>query len=212
MQADAFMRVPDKKGIKENKETNFISVFFLFLLISFCSLALFYSMPPVLAADNKENLSIVLINGEDIYIMSGESHTFFQDYQLYIKGTDTEGKRIWIELSRKGVPLQDSIVTQGSQFVYFQNSTEILNLTVSTIYEGSDGILVKFSPVYQYLDPKLPMPQTLDDSLVNTSNKNSSTHSELETQANGFDVPIFFLGLGTMLLATSFCVGKRKKK
>jgi hypothetical protein len=169
-------------------------------------------MSPALAADYKERLSIVLVDGEEIYIRSGYSHTFLQDYQLYIKGTDTEGKRIWIELSRKGVPLQDSIVTEGSQFVYSQNSTEILNLTVNTIYEGADGVLVRFSPVYQYLDPKLPMPQTPAESLANTSDNTSSSHSELETQADGFDMPLFFLVLGIMLLATSFFAGKGKKK
>ncbi|MFI5384130.1 MAG: S-layer protein domain-containing protein, partial [Methanosarcina thermophila] len=113
-------------------------------------------MSPSLAADNKEKLTIILIDGEEIYLRSGSSYTFLQDYQLYIKGTDTEGKRVWVELSRKGVPLQDAIVTEGSQFVYMQNSTEILNLTVNTIYAGADGVLVGFSPVYQYLDTRLP--------------------------------------------------------
>jgi len=206
------MRVPGKQGIKENKETNLVSVFSFFLLISLCSSVFFYFMSPALAAADKERLSIVLVDGDEIYIRSGYSHVFLQDYQLYIKGTDTEGKRIWIELSRKGVPLQDSIVTEGSQFVYSQNSTEILNLTVNTIYEGADGVLVRFSPVYQYLDPKLPMPQAPPESLANASDNTSSAHSELETQADGFDMPLFFLGLGTVLLATSFFAGKGKKK
>ncbi len=206
------MRVPGKQRIKENKETSFVSLFSFLILISLCFSIFFYSMSPALAADAKERLSIVLIDGDEIYIRSGYSHTFLQDYQLYIKGTDTEGKKIWIELSRKGVPLQDSIVTEGSQFVYFQNSTEILNLTVDTIYEGADGVLVKFSPVYQYLDPKLPMPQTPTESVANSSDNTSSSYPELETQADGFGMPLFFFGLGTMLLATSFFTGKRKKK
>jgi hypothetical protein len=169
-------------------------------------------MSSALAADDNERLSVILIDGGEIYIRSGYSHTFLQDYQLYIKGTDTEGKRIWIELSRRGVPLQDSIVTEGSQFVYSKSSTEILNLTVNTIYEGADGVLVKFSPVYQYLDPKLPIPQTPVESLANVSDNTSSSNSELETQADGFDMPLFFLGLGTMLLVAIFFSGKGKKK
>jgi len=206
------MRVPDKHGRKENKETNFVSVFSFFVLISLCSSIVFYSMSTALAVDNKERLSIVLINGEEIYIKSGNSHTFLQDYQLYVKGTDTEGKRIWIELRRKEVPLQDAIVTEGSQFVYSQNSTEVLNLTVDTIYEGADGVLVRFSPVYQYLDPRLPMPQTPAESLSNASDNTSSDRPQLETQAEGFDMPLFLFGLGTVLLATGFFAGKGKRK
>lgn len=203
------MLVPDKPGRKEDK----VSVFSLFLLISLCSSVVFYSMSPALAADSKERLTIVLIDGEEVYIRSGSSHTFLQDYQLYIKGTDTEGKRIWVELSRKGVLLQDAIVTEGSRFVYSpQNSTEVLNLTVNTIYEGADGVLVRFSPVYQYLDTRLPMPQNPAESHANDSDNTSSDFPEIETQAEGFDMPLFLLGLGTVLLATGFFAGKGKRR
>jgi hypothetical protein len=205
------MHVPDKQGRKEVKKTNFVSIFSFFLLISLCYSVIFHSMSPALA-DDKESLPIILVDGEEIFIRSGSSHTFLQDYQLYIKGTDTEGKRIWIELSRKGVSLKDAIVTEGSQFVYSQNSTEILNLTVSMIYEGSDCVLVKFSPVYQYLDSRLPMPQTPAESIANASYNTSSINPELETQAEGFDTHLIFLGLGTVFLATGFFAGKGKKK
>lgn len=218
------MRVPDEKRRKEIKGINLVSIFSFFLLISLC-FSVFYSITPVLAAaDNeikfsiipadKPSLSIIAINGEEIYIRSGYSHDFLQDYQLYVKGADTEGKRVWIELSRNGAPLQDDIVTEGSQFVYSQNSTEILNLTVDTIYEGADGVLVKFSPVYQYIDPRLPVPQTPTESIDNSSNNNtsSSTDPELETQAEGFDMPLFLLGMGAMILVTGFFAGKVKRK
>jgi hypothetical protein len=206
------MHVPDKHGKKEDKEINFVSVLSFFLLISVCSSIVFYSMSPALAADSKGKLTIVLVDGEEIYIRSGNSHAFLQDYQLYVKGTDTEGKRVWIELSRKGVALQDAIVIEGSQFVYSQNSTEILNLTVNTIYEGADGVLVRFSPVYQYLDTRLPMPQTPAETLANASDNTSSGRPDLETQAKGFDMPLFLFGLGTVLLATGFFAGKEKKR
>ncbi len=206
------MHVQDKHGRKEDKETNLIPVFSFFLLISLFFSVVFYSMSPALAADNKEKLSIVLIDGEEIYVRSGNSNTFLQDYQLYVKGTDTEGKRVWIELSRKGIPLQDAIVTEGSQFVYLQNSTEVLNLTVNTVYAGADGVLVRFSPVYQYLDPGLPMPETPIQSITNSSNNSSSDSPGLETQAEGFDMPFFLLVLGTVLLVTGFFAGKGKKK
>jgi hypothetical protein len=218
------MRVPDEKRRKEIKGINLVSIFSFFLLISLC-FSVFYSITPVLAAaDNeikfsiipadKPSLSIIAINGEEIYIRSGYSHDFLQDYQLYVKGADTEGKRVWIELSRNGVPLQDDIVTEGSQFVYSHNSTEILNLTVDTIYEGADGVLVKFSPVYQYIDPRLPVPQTPTESIDNSSNNNTSSSAdpELETQAEGFDMPLFLLGMGAMILVTGFFAGKVKRK
>ena len=83
---------------------------------------------------------------------------------------------------------------------------------MSRIYEGADGVLVKFSPVYQYLDPKLPMSQTPAETLTNASDNISFNHSELETQAKGFDIPLFLLGLGTVFLLTSFIAGKGKKK
>jgi len=236
------MHGPDKQRRKEIKEANLVSVFFFFLLISLC-FSVFYSISPALAAADKEKLSvipadkeklsiipadkeklsiipadkeklsIIAINGEEIYIRSGYSHNFLQNYQLYIKGADTEGKRVWIELSRNGVPLQDDIVTEGSQFVYSHNSTEILNLTVDTIYEGADGVLVKFSPVYQYLDPRFPVPQTPTESFDNASNNTSSSADpDLETQVEGFDMPFFLLGLGAVLLVTGFFAGKGKKK
>lgn len=217
------MRVPDEKRRKEIKGINLVSIFSFFLLISLC-FSVFYSITPVLAADNeikfsiipadKSSLSIIAINGEEIYVRSGYSHDFLQDYQLYVKGADTEGKRVWIELSRNGVPLQDDIVTEGSQFVYSHNSTEILNLTVDTIYEGADGVLVKFSPVYQYIDPRLPVPQTPTESIDNSSNNNTSSSAdpELETQAEGFDMPLFLLGMGAMILVTGFFAGKVKRK
>jgi hypothetical protein len=206
------MRVLNEQRIKENTETRFISLFSFIIIIFLCSSIFIYFISPALASEDKEKLHVLLVDGGEIYLRSGYSHTLSQDYQLHIKGTDTEGKRIWIELSRKGVPLQDSIVTEGSQFVYSQNSTEILNLTVDTIYEGADGVLVKFSPVYQYLNPQFPLSQTPIESVANTSNNISPSHFELETQSSGFDMPILFLSLGAILLVISLLAGKKKKK
>jgi len=206
------MHVPSKPGKKENKETNLLSVFSFFLLVSLFFSVLFYSMSSALAADDGEKISIVLIDGDEVYVRSGAYHIFLQDYQLYVKGADTDGKRVWLELRREETSLKDEVVTEGSQFVYSHNSTEILNLTVSTIYAGADGVLVKFSPVYQYLDPKLPMPQTPDGSLSNSSDNISSESQKSENIAEGFDISLFLLGLGTMLLVTGFFAGKGKRK
>jgi hypothetical protein len=207
------MRVQSKSGKKENKEANSFSKFSFFLLVFLFLSVIFSSVQPSLAASNGEKLSIVLINGDEIYVRSGNYYTFLQEYQLYVKGADTGGKRIWLELRREEAPLQDAIATEGSQFVYSQNSTEIFNLTVDTIYAGADGVLVKFSPVYQYLDPRLPMPQKPNNGpLNNSSGGNSSESLEAEGQAEGFDTPLFLLSLGAMLLVTGLFAGKRKRK
>ena len=209
MQADAFMLVPIKPEKKEDERINILPLFSFFLVISIFFSVIFYSMSPALATGSGKKLSIVLINGDKIYVRSGSYHTFLQDYQLYVKGTDTEGKRVWLELRREGTQLKNDIVTEGSQFIYSSDSIEILNLTVSTVYAGADGVLVKFSPVYQHLDPKLPIPQTLDGSLPNSSDNKPYESKGLETQVEGFDMPLFLLGLGFVLLITGFFAGKR---
>jgi S-layer protein len=206
------MRAPNKPLIKKDKETNLSPLFSYFLFASLILSVLFYSVSPVLAADNGKKLSVVLIDGGEVYVRSGSYHNFSQDYQLYVKGADSDGKRIWLELRREGVSLKDDIATEGSQFVYSHDSTEILNLTVRTIYTGADGVLVKFSPVYQYLDPKLPMSQTSNGSFSNSSDNEPSEAHGLETQAGGFNVPLFLVVLGAVLLVIGFFAGKVKKR
>lgn len=207
------MRAPNKLKVKKDKETNLPTAFPFFLIASLVLSILFYSMSPVLAVDNEKRLSIVLIDGDEVYVRSGSYHNFSQDYQLYVKGADDDGKRVWLELRREGVSLKDDIATEGSHFVYSHDSTEVLNLTVKTIYTGVDGVLVRFSPVYQYLDPKLPMPQTSNGSLpVNSSdNEPFETHSSV-TKAGGFSMPLLLLVLGAVFLVTGFFAGKGKKR
>ncbi|MDD2438729.1 MAG: hypothetical protein PHD41_00675 [Methanosarcinaceae archaeon] len=102
--------------------------------------------------------SILILDGEDIYVRSGDYHNFYQGYRLYVKGTSTEEKRVWLELRLEDEPLEDFISSEGNRLVYTKNSSEILNLTVKTIYSGTEGVLVRFDPVYQYLDLELPSP------------------------------------------------------
>ncbi|AKB73697.1 hypothetical protein MSLAZ_0436 [Methanosarcina lacustris Z-7289] len=206
------MLVPNKQGRKSRAETTLLPALSLSLLIFFFFSVLFCSVLPVHAGSDEEKLSLILIDGEEIYVRSGNYYTFLQGYQIYIKGADTEGSRVWIELRRNDVFLEDTIVREGDTFVYSNNSSEILNLKVDTIYAGADGVLVRFSPVYQYLDPKLPMPQKPDTSPANNSDNNSSTPTEFENQAEGFDMPIFLLSIGAVLLGTGFFAGIYKKK
>jgi hypothetical protein len=211
LQVDAFMRAPNKHGKKSQDGTNLLPAFFFSAAVFFFFLVIFCAVFPVPVGADEGRLSIILIEGDEIYVRSGNSCTFLQGYQIYVKGADTEGNRVWIELSREGVFLEDAIVSEGSTFVYSNNSTEILNLTVDTIYAGADGVLVRFSPVYQYLNPKLPMPQKPETSPV-ISDNNSSLSPVFENQAEGFDLPLFLLGLGSVLLVTGFFAGRYRKK
>lgn len=185
---------------------SFLTIFFLFSILVSCIVL------PAAAEDNDERLPIILIDGDEIYVRSGNYYPLLQDYQIHVKGANSEGNRVWIELCRDDAFLADAILGEGDTFVYSNNSTEILNLTVETIYGGADGVLVKFSPVYQHLNPKLPMPQTSVTSPENSSENNSSIPSAFENKAEGFDVPVFLLSIGSVFLMTGIFAGIYKKK
>ncbi len=216
LQVDAFMHVPNKHGRKSRKGVSFFHAIFSSVMIFFLfSIIVSFTALPAAGDDkhdNNERLSIILIDGDEIYVRSGNYYTLLQDYQIHVKGANSEGNRVWIELRRDDVFLEDAIVGKGDTFVYSNNSTEILNLTVETIYGGASGVLVKFSPVYQYLDPKLPAPQTESISPENSSDNNSSVSPVSKNQAEGFDIPLFLLSIGAVLLMTGVFAGIYKKK
>lgn len=197
----------DKGGIRFFPCFLFSLLFLIFFLVHSC----YAASPAVAAVTEEDRLSIILIDGEDLYVRSGDSHTFYQGYRLYVKGADADASRVWLELSREGVSLEDTIATEGTTLVYSRNSTVFLNLTVDTIYEGTDGVLVRFSPVYQYLDPKYPKPQTPTQPLPESSENNSSLPNGPEYQAKGFDAPVFFLSLGSLLFFMGIFSGQLRK-
>lgn len=205
------MRVPNKHGRKSRKGVSLFYVIFSSALILFL-FSILFSCTVFPVAGEGEKLSLILIDGEEIYVQSGDYYTLLQDYQLYVKGANSEVSRVWIELRRGNVSLEDAIVGKGETFVYSNNSTEILNLTVDTIYGGANGVLVKFSPVYQYLDPRLPAPQTSVTSPDNSSENNSSFPPSSENQAEGFNTPIFLLSIGAVFIMTFVFAGVYKKK
>jgi len=199
-------RGSEKSGMQFFPVFLFSLLILLFFLIHIC-----YAASPAAAAVNKEDrLSIILIDGEDLYVRSGDSHTFYQSYELYVKGADADASRVWLELRREGVSLEDTIATEGTSLVYSRNSTVFLNITVDTIYVGTDGALVRFSPVYQYLDPKYPRPQTPTSPLPESSENNSSLPSGPEYQAKGFNASFFFLILGSLLFFIGIFAGRTK--
>ncbi len=182
-----------------------IPVIFIFSILIACAVS------PTAGASNGR-LSIILIDGDEIYVRSGDYYSLLQDYQLHVKGANSEGNRVWIELCRDDTSIEDAIVGEGDTFIYSNNSTEILNLTVEKIYGGADGVLVKFSPVYQYLNPRLPMTQAPVTTPDNNSNNNSSPPPVFENQAKGFDMPILLLSMGAVLLVSGIFAGIYKKK
>jgi hypothetical protein len=198
------MRAPNKPQREKDKEKHLFPSFSIFLISLLVLTVFFFSITPALANNNEKRLSIVLIDGDEVYVRSGYYYNFSQDYQLYVKGADGDGKRVWLELRREGLSLKDDIATEGSKFVYSHNSTEVLNLTVKTIYVGADGVLIRFSPVYQYLDPIFPIPQKSNLSLpIPTNTEPIETHG-LETKTEGFTVPLFLLGLSSVTLFIGF--------
>ncbi|AGF97248.1 Hypothetical protein MmTuc01_1909 [Methanosarcina mazei Tuc01] len=202
------MRVPNKC----EKKMKFISALFFSIPVIFIfSILIACAVSPTAGASNGR-LSIILIDGDEIYVRSGDYYSLLQDYQLHVKGANSEGNRVWIELCRDDTSIEDAIVGEGDTFIYSNNSTEILNLTVEKIYGGADGVLVKFSPVYQYLNPRLPMPQAPVTTPDNNSNNNSSPPPVFENQAKGFDMPILLLSMGAVLLVSGIFAGIYKKK
>ncbi|MBW6471255.1 MAG: hypothetical protein K0A90_08555 [Methanosarcinaceae archaeon] len=142
----------------------------------------------------------VLVNGSGMYLTTGDSWLFYQGYELVFKGLSLSqgGDKVWMELLLNSESVDDKIIREGEYFVYARNSNEIFNITVDTIYAGSDGGLVTFKPVWQYLDPTLPEPDiTQNPGLVDKlngslNNSNSSTGDKIENTA-GFDAVLFFL-------------------
>ncbi|MGP8319345.1 MAG: S-layer protein domain-containing protein [Methanosarcinaceae archaeon] len=147
----------------------------------------------------------VLVNGSGMYLTTGETWSFNQGYKLVFKGLSSseEGNKVWITLLLNGESIDDSIMHEGEYFVYTRNSKEIFNITADTIYTGSDGGLVIFKPVYQYLDPTLPEPdikQNTDMSEISKSFLNYSIVPSKTENIGGFGVAMFFLCMSAAIL------------
>ena len=168
-----------------------IVVILVFMLVSLTCLSI-----PASALENND----VLVNGSGMYLTTGDSWSFYQGYELVFKGlSSSQGEdKVWIELLLNGESVDDTIIREGEYFEYTRNSKEIFNITVDTIYSGSDGGLVTFKPVYQYLDPSLPEPDmTQDPGSVGNSNgpvnTSDSPNGDETEDTNGFSAALFFL-------------------
>ena len=104
----------------------------------------------------------VLMDGTGIFLTTGESWTFEQGYVLTVKSVNQGTNEAWLELSLNETIIREGIFCEKDMLVYSRGS-EILNITVDTIYSSPTGELVTFMPVYQYLDPQLPAPESQEN-------------------------------------------------
>lgn len=170
------------------------SILFSFILISFLVI-------PALGADIRPE---VLLDGAGIFIESGNSWDFSQGYVFVVKDVNEDGGA-WVELLLDGVLLKDSILQEGDVFVYSRDSKEIFNITVDTIYYGSDAELVTFKPVYQYRDNSLPAPlPDYPDISSNDSEAPSIPNDTTDENTPGFGILIGLSSLALIFICSRF--------
>ena len=135
-----------------------------------------------------------LINGTGIFLGSGESWDFYQGYSITIKSVNLESRQAWIKLSLNDELIQENILSEGKSFNYSHKS-EILNLTLDTIYSNPGGELVTFKPVYQYRDPNLPDPIFKKNNGTLTIESNESSSDSSNRSIPGFEIMWAVFGL-----------------
>ncbi|MEL4305148.1 S-layer protein domain-containing protein [Methanococcoides sp. LMO-2] len=177
---------------------NYRSLILFFILISFL----------VMPTSGAQIRPEVLLDGTGIFIESGDSWEFSQGYVFVVKDVNEDGGA-WVELSLDGALLKDVILQEGDVFVYSRDSNEIFNMTVDTIYYGSDAELVTFRPVYQYRDIALPAP--LPDESDNSSNESdvpSIPDVTPDENIPGFGILMSLLSLTSIFICSRFFINK----
>lgn len=99
----------------------------------------------------------ILLNGTSIYLATGGSYGLYQGYVLTVKSVSGDGS-VWLQLTENDKIVKSEIVA-GDYFIYNKSNRTILSIKVDNIYYGaSEQTLVSLFPVYQYVDPDLPLP------------------------------------------------------
>lgn len=147
------------------KDISSVKFFYYFVLLNIflCS---------VVAAEDSE----AILNGTSVYVKTGETFDFKQDYSLHVKYVNPESERVWVSLSLNDESVADTILSRGEVFTYSSNSSPVFNITMDRIYYGSSGELVTFEPVYQYVDhryPYNPDDEKMQNKVPNTSENES---------------------------------------
>ncbi|MFA4955466.1 MAG: hypothetical protein WC556_00650 [Candidatus Methanoperedens sp.] len=110
----------------------------------------------------------IILNGTRFYLSTGESYGLGQGYIISLKSVSNDGSA-WLELTYKDTFIKSEIVHTTGFFTYNKTNKTILSLRLDNIYSGSnDKNLLYFFPVYQYIDPEMPMPEITNITLVET--------------------------------------------
>ncbi|WP_406657940.1 hypothetical protein V7O62_05110 [Methanolobus sp. ZRKC2] len=158
----------------------------------------------VTCAENK-----MLLNGTGIFLATGEAWTFDQGYQLEVKSVNPADNRAWVQLSLNEDILHEGIMGESETLIYSHNS-EILNITLDTIYSSPAGELVTFKPVYQYLDPELPEPESNE---ITENEQPEENTTDIQENENSPSIPGFGVLLAlTAIAIITYCRGQKNKK
>ena len=90
----------------------------------------------------------------DTHLLSvGENLTFDEGFVLTLLEADFDGQEAWLSLSKDGIEINNSVVSNGSNYVYeidlgAADNTEVLNLTVESVFAGMNNTsLVKINNI-----------------------------------------------------------------
>jgi len=90
----------------------------------------------------------------DTHLLSvGENLTFDEGFVLTLLEADIEGQEAWLSLSKDSIEINNSVVSNGSNYVYetdlgAADNTEVLNLTVESVFAGMNNTsLVKINNI-----------------------------------------------------------------
>lgn len=177
------------------------SVFFIFFLLSTITTAVNAEPLHINSALGMDmGTDTVLINGTGIFLTTGDSWDFYQGYSLSVKSVNQDKKQVWVKLLHDGELLQDDILSEGDIFVY-SKSSEILSITVDTIYVSPGGELITFKPVYQYLDDDYPEPEIVETTNNSVQEEDQNSTGDPSTvQTGGFTILQAFACISALIL------------
>ncbi|AKB85842.1 S-layer protein domain-containing protein [Methanococcoides methylutens] len=92
-------------------------------------------------------------DGANFSLKAGENVDLYEGYSFCLKQTDVDGSKVWIELEKNGVFIDDKIITKGSFFDFTNNinGSEALICfgTVDNIFQGQVDSIAFFGNFYQ---------------------------------------------------------------
>ncbi len=118
--------------------------------------------------------SNIILNGTNFLLVTGDSYGLSQGYIIKLKSVSSEGS-VWLELESDNKIIKSEIIHLKDNFTYNRSNKTLISIKIDKIYAGpGDTKLVSFFPVYQYVDPEMPPPRTVDKTSVQIPEKNTS--------------------------------------